>query len=300
MKHAFLITAYNYPRLLCKLIEAMNHANFFFYIHVDEKNKKLFDDDCIKQIEALPNVTFIKNTVKVNWGAFSHSQAILNLLKEAFQNKEIDSFHTLSGQDFPIHSPEYLLHFFEQEKGKEFMINKPVPTPTWKGDQGRDRYQYYHYNERLDPKIGWQQKMIRALVLGQKFLFIKRPAPVGFEQLYGGHVWWSLSKDCVAYMLSYLEENPAFLERFRNTHCSEEIIFQTIVMNSPYAPNVVNDNLRYYVMQGSSPKVLEAGDYDKVIESGKLFMRKISAESALLIEKIKRSWKEETGSKIKN
>ena len=287
MKHAFLITTYNHFDLLYHLVESLNHSDSLFYIHIDKKSDRIAQSSVdIEKIKKIPNVVFLSNNIKVNWGAFSHAQAIILLLKEAIKNPDIAYFHTLSAQDFPIINISGIMDFFEAayKQRLDYISYKTVPTPTWKGNQGIDRFQYYHLNDQLNPKIKFQWLIIRMVVLLQKFLRIKRPFPKGFDQLYGGHIWWSLSRDAVTYLLKYISENPCFIDRFKHTHCSEEIIFQTIIMNSPYAGNVVNNNLRYVEMQGSSPKILKAEDYEKIINSDRLFARKMAKESDCLVK----------------
>ncbi len=290
MKHAFLITAYDYPQQLSELIKSLYHEDHFFFIHIDKKSDAIIDSDYLKEIKTLPNVEILKERLKVNWGSFSHTKAILSLMQRAAQNKEIEYFHTLSGQDYPIKSLLFFSQFFDNAKinRKEFISFKPVPSPTWKGNGGLDRIQYYHLNEFFNPKIWWQQKTIRAIVLLQKNLFIKRPLPKECKQLYGGTVWCSLSCECVKYILDFLCENPKFLKRFEHTHCSEEILFQTIILNSPFAEYTENNNLRYFIMHKASPEVLDETNYKDIINSGKLFARKMSGKSKTLISMLKK------------
>ena len=292
MKHAFLITTYCHFDLLRNLIESLNHSDSMFYIHIDKKYDSVAQASSdIEKIKKLPNVMILSHNIKVNWGAFSHSQAIILLLKEAIKNPEIEYFHTISAQDFPIFSISKILSFFEESKKQnlEYMSQRPIPAPTKKRHQVRDWFLYYHFNDHLNPKIKLQWQIIRMIVLVQEILHIKRHFPKGFEQLYRGHIWWSLSRNAILYLLEYINDNPSFVNRFKHTHCSEEIIFQTIIMHSPYAKNVVTNNLRYVEMQGSSPKILKSEDYDMLINSDKLFARKIAEESMPLVEMLKKN-----------
>ncbi len=96
--------------------------------------------------------------------------------------------------------------------------------------------------------------------------------------MYGGSTWWSLSRACVSHLLNECAKNPSYLRRFAHTHVPEEIFFQTLIMASPYAKFVVNDNLRYVdwvARNGNNPAVLDLTDLDKVLASGKLFARKL-------------------------
>lgn len=98
-----------------------------------------------------------------------------------------------------------------------------------------------------------------------------------FGQLYGGDIWWSLDRACIEYVCDYLSANLQFLDRFKYTFCSEEIIFQTIIINSAFTPAVVNNNMRYVDMNyrnRNSPAILDKTDIPKLETSERLFVRK--------------------------
>jgi hypothetical protein len=58
----------------------------------------------------------------------------------------------------------------------------------------------------------------------------------------------------------------------------DELFFQTIVLHSPFADTVVNDNLRYIDWsRRPAPAILHAQDFPSLIGSGKLFARKFDA-----------------------
>jgi len=68
------------------------------------------------------------------------------------------------------------------------------------------------------------------------------------------------------------------LNRLKHSFCSEEIYFQTIIMNSPFSDKVINNNLRYIKWEyknGSMPAILDEEDYEEVEKSNQLFARKI-------------------------
>lgn len=73
------------------------------------------------------------------------------------------------------------------------------------------------------------------------------------------------------------------------TLASDEIFFQTILVNSKYLKSISNKNLRYVdweLRNGSSPAFLDLSDYDKIILSEKIFARKFNNISEALLEKL--------------
>lgn len=71
----------------------------------------------------------------------------------------------------------------------------------------------------------------------------------------------------------------------------DEIFFQTIVLNSPLAHTVVNDDLRYLEWRdpalAGGPAVLGEHDFRKIMSSSKLFARKFDmTQDAEILELI--------------
>ncbi|RQP16427.1 MAG: glycosyl transferase, partial [Parapedobacter sp.] len=60
----------------------------------------------------------------------------------------------------------------------------------------------------------------------------------------------------------------------------DEFFFQTMLYNSPYRENIINDNLRYINWNGgkSSPKILTTEDLTVLKASRKFFARKFNAD----------------------
>lgn len=78
--------------------------------------------------------------------------------------------------------------------------------------------------------------------------------------------------------------------RLDNTTCGEEIFFQTILLNSSFKNNIVNNHLRYMdwnAPTGTLPKILSADDFEKIYKKDFLFCRKVdSTISKALMDEI--------------
>jgi hypothetical protein len=97
-------------------------------------------------------------------------------------------------------------------------------------------------------------------------------APVGRSQ------WFTLPLEHVKYVVDYLTKNPAVKKFFSYTWGSDEIVFQTILFNSPFKNAMVNNNLRYidWSEKKASPRVLTMQDAELLMQSDKLFARKFT------------------------
>lgn len=99
----------------------------------------------------------------------------------------------------------------------------------------------------------------------------------------------SLSSKCVRYIIQNFHEDKRFFYRLHFTFGSDEVYFQTIIMNSPFSDSVVFDNLRYidWFNPEFGPKTLNLSDWNRIITSESLFARKIHPQkSKTLIEEL--------------
>jgi len=273
MKHAILITAYTSFEHLIHIIDTFDN-NYTFYIHIDKKSS--IAPSMMNKITSNPKVTFVSQEYIVNWGGKNHLNAILLLVKEALKNSNIDYIHLISGQDFPIKSPSEISAYLQQNKGTQYIDSFLLPTKEW-SNGGMPRIEYYNFYDVFNAKSYLGSKIIKRALKLQKFFKVRRTYDKNFPPLHGGSTWWTLSYDCLEYIIDYTVEHPLFLKRFEHTFCSEEIYFQTIIASSPFADKVSNNNLRYIdwtPRDGISPVTLDESDYDTLLQSEAFFARK--------------------------
>lgn len=287
MKQGVLITAFHQFDLLKKLIDYFDD-DFSILIFLDKKSN--FSEDQIKTLRNSKNIVFLTKPYTVNWGGPKQLKSRLLLAEEGLKFPDLEYFHFITGQDFPIKSCDYFKKFLKANRGKEFIRSTELPKKDWIGNGGLDRMRYYYFYDYFNyySKIG--RKLIIGLVHFQKLLKITRKIPEGFPKLYGGSASWTLSYPCLKYIVDYTKANPNFLKRFEYCFAATEIFFQTLVMNSPMKENVVNRNLRYSDWQQgnkSTPAILDETDYEKLAASEALFARKFKfPDSKKLILKL--------------
>jgi hypothetical protein len=106
-------------------------------------------------------------------------------------------------------------------------------------------------------------------------------------QPYGGSAWFCLPKRHIDYVLDFVSRNPKILSFYKRSLASDEMFFQTIIMNSPLKDEVVNEN-EWYIdwsrARDGHPPVLTKADLPLLLASGKLFARKfdITVDSEVL------------------
>lgn len=259
---AYLILAHADPGHLERLVRCLTHTDTDIYIHVDKKvNLQPFS-----KISKIRNVYFIEKRVKVYWGAYSVVEATINGLETIINAQKPYSYiNLLSGQDYPIQSVEYIREFLQANKGKAFMEFYSVDK-AWK--EAIPRLRKYHLTNYHFPGRHLVQKCINVILPERKLPFSM--VVVGHSQ------WFTITGDQVKYIVAFLHSNPKVRRYFQLTWGADELIFQTILYNSPHRASMVNNNLRYidWSKGGVSPKTLIMEDAQLILASNKLFARK--------------------------
>lgn len=283
MKQAILITAYKNYHHLEKIINFFDD-NFTIYIHLDKKS--IISKEQLIAIKNVPRVKLFVRKYTINWGSLNHLKSILYLIKKALEDHENYYFHLISGHDFPIKKRISFFEYFEKNKHVEHLNYFDVPKPSWGDNGGMDRLDYYNLCDLLNLKNYRHKKVIERFITLQKKVKFKRTMPSKMPKLFGGSTWWSLSRDCVQYVMNYTKENKFYLKRYKYTLCSEEFYFQSIIMNSSFALNVKNTNLRYIdwgARNGNNPAILDHTDLEKLYETQAFFARKFEYPESIEI-----------------
>lgn len=274
MKLAYCIQCHKNNNILRETVRLLCKKNDI-YMHVDKKaNIDEFN-------EYLNKVTFIKDRIDVKWGQFSQVEATLTMLKEV--NKySYDYIILLSGDCLILKSEEEIKKILSKNKGKEFIgIEKNF---SQKELTKRIRYEYnnmyYKKNKKFIEKI---------LIKVQDFFCIlkKNKYYEDLPKLYKGAQWFGITSELSNYFIKYIESNPTYKLAFKKSLCSDEMFFQTIVMNSKYSSRVFNidseidDNamaLRYIDWKSGPeyPKILCEEDFDKIKQSNCIIGRKFN------------------------
>lgn len=294
MKIAFLILAHQDPKQFGRLIKALYGKETRFFVHVD---KKVAIEPFYKQCKHLENVHFINKRLKIYWGGYNMVKATLLLMREANDYSEnFKYFIMLSGVDYPIKSNTYIFDFLNNTDLEYVRYYKIPDYDELQHDNGGlDRIEKYFFQDFfLTNTRGSKSNSINFISRLLNFMLrnipVKRKYPQGFIT-YGGWQHMILTHACVTYILEFLQHHKKFLKFHKYTHVPDEIMLQTIIMNSPFREKVVNDNLKYidYSLKAEN-YVLTQCHIDSIKRSHALFARKfISHRSEKLIEIIEKN-----------
>ena len=256
-KNCILIAAHKNHNQIMRLINHLK-TDFDLYVHIDKKSNL--------DIKSFDNVNIYKK-YKVYHGGVSQVITTLFLIKEAAKNN-YDRYIFISAQDVPLKTNKEIVDFFDTNKNKEYISYENIENSEAIYKEMSFRLNSYNFGKLYRKLLN---RKIRELI--SKFPPIKRTTP---ENIYYGSQWWNLTNNAVKYILDYTEKNPNFLKRFNYTWGSDEFYFQSILINSNFKDNCVNDCLRYIIWDGGAPFNLQMKDYENIKNNinNNLFARK--------------------------
>lgn len=273
MKHAILILAHKDFTLLRHLI-AFFTKDCYVYVHIDKKAKITQEE--LALIGSMPQVRTIYQQFAVHWGGFSLLEAELSLFERAYKDGDADYYHLISGQDYPIKPLDVFLKFFEKNKDADYIEYRTYPISRWQ-DPFFDRYRYYFVADDVDWQSVKGKQFMGEFVKLQEEYGVNREPIQGFDVIYKGSQWMSITKTSVGKILNYTHHHPSFLHRFNHTFAPEESYIQTILLNQS-CNGALSDNLRYIRWNkenGNNPSNLGSEHFEDIKRSHAFFARKM-------------------------
>lgn len=220
------------------------------------------------------------------------------LLRECLATGNYERVFFLSGLCYPLLGKRDFDHFFEQHADTEFVCG-------WNLTQGGDKLQNYRvgiYHLFRDIPLQHNSLLRRIVIVGTRVLL----RTLGLHKLlwvtladgrkwdvYYGTSWMSMTTACASYVLQTLDQHKEIDRYFRTAYAPDELMIPTIVHNSPFAARAIKcedkdfQNLTplHYVHYTDHIWAYDENDYDDIMQSGRVFVRKlVSGKSERLIE----------------
>jgi hypothetical protein len=303
-KIAYVLTAYQDPEQLLRLVNALDeYADFF--VHVDAKVDIVpFSEKFAGRL----NVRFVDRRYLIQWGGFDQVQSQTELLRAALgTGEDYLRIVCLSGADYPTWSNAAIRAEFERHPDREEIMG--LNLETCESAPQKDKVAIYHFGRNLpfanptfrrafSGTFRWImrrspfRKPIRAPIGGH-------PCPVHF-----GSDYWALSRDCAKHVHAILSGDPGFEKYFRTAFAPSELCVQTIVFNSTFRERAIlkpGPEYRglwqltplHHIRYGAQIAVMEPKDLAEITGKSKMFVRKLSStrsgELYLLLEELRKS-----------
>ncbi|HKP20230.1 MAG TPA: beta-1,6-N-acetylglucosaminyltransferase [Thermoleophilaceae bacterium] len=259
MKIGYIITAHTLPEHLVRLVRRLATDDARFFLHIDSRAPEEVMSTVERELGGRPDVRLLPRH-PVHWASFGPVRAALEGVDALLAWPErLDYGVLLTGQDYPLRSPAEIESTLAAAGGRSFI--------TYRRPEGRflRRLTRWHWHGTV---------MGRRVRLPNRFmpLTARRRLPPGLLP-YTGSAHWCLSRDCLEHVA---RADPELVRFFRRSAVPDESFFQTLLMNSPLAGTLVNDDLRYvdWSEGGPSPRVLTSYDLERMVRSSALFARK--------------------------
>lgn len=256
---AYIVSAYKLPAQLERLLRRLAAPGVSFAVHVDKKTRRRVWDEMVSRCRDLEVVWLPRH--RSQWGGFGHVRATLKGIDHFVgSGDDFDYAVLLTGQDYPLRSPDAIAGFLAAAEGRSYMRHLRLPWAPWGPRGGLDRIEDWH--------VITYRRLHLALPL-------RRRLPGGLEP-WGGSAYWCLESRLVHFVHAYLRAHPDYVRFFEHVFVPDEIFFQTIIMNSELRHTVEDDDLRYVDWtREPAPAVLTEADLPALLSAPQLFARKV-------------------------
>ena len=284
---AYCILAHKNPAQIARLLRAIAHPDNVCVLHYDKRAPRAEHAELERIARESGNVHLLPPR-SVLWGRFSVVGAQLEGIKRCLElGDRWSHFITLSGQDFPLKPQAEMVAELEAVRGASFISSfDPFTEPHWKNLA--ERISRVYIESRLLEEIlkipflgrhlrwlcGWKDRI-------PSVPWIKRELPSWFHYM-GGSNHVILSRQAAEYILNDPKARR-IIQWLKYSEIPDESLFQSVLLNSPLASSVVNDDRRALCWERPgvpSPLTLTRAHLPwlhEAREQGRLFARKFDA-----------------------
>lgn len=235
-----------------------------------------------------PRILIIDARLRVSWGEFSMVAALLHGLRWIVDRGiPCDWVVLLSGQDYPVMPPASLEAELNASGFDGFIEHHTAEERFAEENETR----YFRAWRRIPDAIrpfaerAWRLNAVQPwfrIGMTRAGCFIGWRSRVPFTRAfrcYRGSFWWTLSRPCIDYLLTFSAHRPDVVHAFERKLHPDESFVQTVLANADRF-KLANDDQRYIVWPAGhdgSPAVLREDDYAAIVASKKRFARKFDA-----------------------
>ncbi|MEH7095828.1 beta-1,6-N-acetylglucosaminyltransferase [Neobacillus vireti] len=283
---AYILTIHKNPVQVNKFVkQVVSEGNADVFIHIDRKNYKELHSKLIPHA----NVIILKESIDVKWGDITLVDATNLLIKEVLKTGRNYNFVCLrSGQDLLVRSgfKEFLLNNPQKIFMNAYFVDKKdahaaFANVSWPQSTRRLYINPFHPNRLF-------RRAIQSLYgLGINLFPNPHMLPQDFC-IYNGSNWFCIPLEVAKYIIKFIEENNWYYKSFENSLCPDEFFYQTLIMNSHYKSDVVDNNLMYIkfgetLKSRNNPITLKMEHIETIRDSNKFFARKFDEKEDLKV-----------------
>ncbi|WP_026947194.1 beta-1,6-N-acetylglucosaminyltransferase [Algoriphagus marincola] len=280
MKIAYIILCYKFPSQVRLLIDALQDANNYFFVHID---RNVDSDPFYEALSDLKNIFWVDREYSY-WGSYQCVKALINGLTLAFENKDVnfDYFIHLSGQDLPLKKPEFINYVLSRYIPTNFITLNIFPVGTWNygGIDRLKKIKFFWKGKRIilsSFSRNWFIRVFHGFIMMIFSQIDKR------KTFYGGEFYFMLHRTGVHSLLKNIRNYPLFFNRLKYVTLPEEIVIHTMLMINYEIDKLIicDDKFRFmdWSCNQKSPKEIDELELRGLFKSSFLFGRKFSIKN---------------------
>src|SRR5215204_1919572 len=236
--HAYAILAHKNLDQLPRLVRTLDTGQASFFLHIDKRADTTPFVQELGELRRMPNVEFVKR-YHSPWASIGIVRAQRAAMEAALRAQPRFTHVTLlTGQDYPIRPPYQIDAFFDAHRGTSFVEY---------GAKNRRNFKMHKYRFQN----WWVYLAGQHWKIPLRKVRIRRSIPGGMRA-YRGWAFFTLSRKCAKYALSFLEANPRYFRFFKHTLHADEFFWHTLLLNSPLKKSVANKTLRHEPYDGGT------------------------------------------------
>jgi len=290
---AYHLLAHKNPAQVERLFRVLYHPGDVFVLHFDRSAPRALHALGERLASAHSNVRVLRPR-KILWGGSAMAEVQIAAMQAALKlGGAWTHFINLTGQDFPLKSRAEVLARLDPARSYLTWFN-PVESGLW--NNARTRLTRYHLhwpwlNALLAvPGLG---RMLRALCGWINQLpYVPRCSRrwPDFFVYYGGSNHVALSRVTARYLVEAPDAVRIRRWLLPAGH-SSEIVFQSVLLNSPLVDTLVNENWREidFPMHAPNPRTFTTSDLPQLLACPALYGRKFDEQvDAQILDKLER------------
>lgn len=234
MKKAVLIFAHKAPLQINILVQQLLYDADDMtdvYIHID-----LNHNDIGRDLLTNDHVVLIKKNVPIIWGNDSMVKAMLISFSQIIGTGiDYDYFVICTGQDLLVrkHFDEFLF----KNEGKIYLDFYKDDHMMAKLERGVPDFLCRYYKEKYHPLRMMRGVYLRAC---QNGVVPRRKIRFDYSSttFYHSFNWSAMPFEVLEYIVTFVNDNPGFLDLYYHTYLPEDGFLGTVIMNSKYRDQV--------------------------------------------------------------
>lgn len=288
----FVILSYNNPRQLLRLVHSLQglYDNPPIVCHHDFGQCPLRRDDFPS------NVRFVSPYVKTRWAQFSIVSAALKAIELLYQNSTPEWFTVLSGADYPIMRPKFVLEDLASSKMDALLDFREVTMPLNLPYKEPENPALRHYVSPGNLELAWNRyvglnawlpTIRRGPRIGRYTVYLpievwRRRFGSKFKCYYGDF-WFTGDRKVAEILVNPTDEHIKLRRHLRFRVVPDECYFQTVLANiASLKISAATKRFAEWQGGGAHPKFLGVGDLSAIITSRAHFARKFSPDAPVL------------------